>query len=83
MKKIILILSLVFVVGLGVGCSNEKVKKIDELKKEVVQKEKELIVKDVFNKVNEVFKNEENVMMIYDVGIKVEGIEMNVIKVKM
>ncbi|MGR4022844.1 hypothetical protein K7H05_05765, partial [Bacillus sp. ZZQ-131] len=52
-------------------------------KKEAVQKEKELTAKDVFNKANEAFKNEENVTMTYDVGIKAEGTEMNVIKAKM
>ncbi|QEL77310.1 hypothetical protein DN407_01025 [Bacillus sp. JAS24-2] len=83
MKKLILISSLVLAVGLGVGCSNEKTKKTDEPKKEAVQKEKELTAKDVFNKANEVFKNEENVTMTYDVGIKAEGTEMNVIKAKM
>ncbi|MFQ6339431.1 hypothetical protein ACLNAL_23005 [Bacillus sp. AF62] len=83
MKKFILISSLVLAVGLGVGCSNEKTKKTDEPKKEAVQKEKELTVKDVFNKANEAFKNEENVTMTYDVGIKAEGTEMNVIKAKM
>ncbi|EPC8411396.1 hypothetical protein CN917_17065 [Bacillus thuringiensis] len=83
MKKIILISSLVLAVGLGVGCSNEKTKKTDEPKKEAVQKEKELTAKDVFNKANEAFKNEENVTMTYDVGIKAEGTEMNVIKAKM
>ncbi|HFJ9429061.1 hypothetical protein LKL95_25585 [Bacillus cereus] len=83
MKKIILISSLVLAVGLGVGCSNEKAKKTDEPKKEAVQKEKELTAKDVFNKANEAFKNEENVTMTYDVGIKAEGTEMNVIKAKM
>ncbi|PEX76656.1 hypothetical protein COK36_22860 [Bacillus cereus] len=83
MKKLILISSLVLVVGLGVGCSNEKTKKTDEPKKEAVQKEKELTAKDVFNKANEAFKNEENVTMTYDVGIKAEGTEMNVIKAKM
>ncbi|TFW50253.1 hypothetical protein ES895_24585 [Bacillus sp. 007/AIA-02/001] len=83
MKKLILISSLVLAVGLGVGCSNEKTKKTDEPKKEAVQKEKELIAKDVFNKANEAFKNEENVTMTYDVGIKAEGTEMNVIKAKM
>ncbi|EJR77761.1 TPA: DUF6612 family protein [Bacillus thuringiensis] len=83
MKKFILISSLVLAVGLGVGCSNEKTKKTDEPKKEVVQKEKELTAKDVFNKANEAFKNEENVTMTYDVGIKAEGTEMNVIKAKM
>ena len=36
-----------------------------------------------FNKANEAFKNEENVTMTYDVGIKAEGTEMNVIKAKM
>ncbi|PER54211.1 DUF6612 family protein [Bacillus thuringiensis] len=83
MKKFILISSLVLAVGLGVGCSNEKTKKTDEPKKEAVQKEKELTAKDVFNKANEAFKNEENVTMTYDVGIKAEGTEMNVIKAKM
>ncbi|MEC2706250.1 hypothetical protein [Bacillus thuringiensis] len=83
MKKFILISSLVLAVGLGVGCSNEKTKKTDEPKKEAVQKEKELAAKDVFNKANEAFKNEENVTMTYDVGIKAEGTEMNVIKAKM
>ncbi|MFB5094096.1 hypothetical protein IAI44_22125 [Bacillus cereus] len=83
MKKLILISSLVLAVGLGVGCSNEKIKKTDEPKKEAVQKEKELTAKDVFNKANEAFKNEENVTMTYDVGIKAEGTEMNVIKAKM
>ncbi|HEQ3527883.1 TPA: hypothetical protein VGS93_004339 [Bacillus cereus] len=83
MKKFILIASLVLAVGLGVGCSNEKTKKTDEPKKEAVQKEKELTAKDVFNKANEAFKNEENVTMTYDVGIKAEGTEMNVIKAKM
>ncbi|PFB12749.1 hypothetical protein [Bacillus cereus] len=83
MKKLILISSLVLAVGLGVGCSNEKTKKADEPKKEAVQKEKELTAKDVFNKANEAFKNEENVTMTYDVGIKAEGTEMNVIKAKM
>ncbi|AGE75753.1 TPA: DUF6612 family protein [Bacillus thuringiensis] len=83
MKKLILISSLVLAVGLGVGCSNEKTKKTDEPKKEAVQKEKELTAKDVFNKANEAFKNEENVTMTYDVGIKAEGTEMNVIKAKM
>ncbi|MFB6432565.1 hypothetical protein [Bacillus thuringiensis] len=83
MKKFILISSLVLAVGLGVGCSNEKTKKTDEPKKEAVQKEKELTAKDVFNKANEGFKNEENVTMTYDVGIKAEGTEMNVIKAKM
>ena len=83
MKKNILISSLVLAVGLGVGCSNEKTKKTDEPKKEAVQKEKELTAKDVFNKANEAFKNEENVTMTYDVGIKAEGTEMNVIKAKM
>lgn len=78
MKKLILISSLVLAVGLGVGCSNEKTKKTDEPKKEAVQKEKELTAKDVFNKANEAFKNEENVTMTYDVGIKAEGTEMNV-----
>ncbi|PGY73805.1 DUF6612 family protein [Bacillus cereus] len=78
-----LISSLVLAVGLGVGCSNEKTKKTDEPKKEAVQKEKELTAKDVFNKANEAFKNEENVTMTYDVGIKAEGTEMNVIKAKM
>ncbi|MGE6402816.1 hypothetical protein [Bacillus cereus] len=83
MKKFILISSLVLAVGLGVGCSNEKTKKIDEPKKEAVQKEKELAANDVFNKANEAFKNEENVTMTYDVGIKAEGTEMNVMKAKM
>ncbi|HDR8126431.1 TPA: hypothetical protein QC448_003448 [Bacillus cereus] len=83
MKKFILISSLVLAFGLGVGCSNEKTKKTDEPKKEAVQKEKELTAKDVFNKANEAFKNEENVTMTYDVGIKAEGTEMNVIKAKM
>ncbi|KIZ29091.1 hypothetical protein [Bacillus cereus] len=83
MKKLILISSLVLAVGLGVGSSNEKTKKTDEPKKEAVQKEKELTAKDVFNKANEAFKNEENVTMTYDVGIKAEGTEMNVIKAKM
>lgn len=83
MKKLILISSLVLAVGLGVGCSNEKTKKTDEPKKEAVQKEKELTAKDVFNKANEAFKNEENVTMTYDVGIKAEGTEMKVIKAKM
>ncbi|HFJ9275082.1 hypothetical protein PDL68_25960 [Bacillus cereus] len=83
MKKLILISSLVLAVGLGVGCSNEKTKKTDEPKKEAVQKEKELTAKDAFNKANEAFKNEENVTMTYDVGIKAEGTEMNVIKAKM
>ncbi|HFJ9483938.1 hypothetical protein CN439_15720 [Bacillus cereus] len=83
MKKFILISSLVLAVGLGVGCSNEKTKKTDEPKKEAVQKEKELTAKDVFNKANEAFKHEENVTMTYDVGIKAEGTEMNVIKAKM
>ena len=83
MKKLILISSLVLAVGLGVGCSNEKTKKTDEPKKEAVQKEKELTAKDVFNKANEAFKKEENVTMTYDVGIKAEGTEMNVIKAKM
>ncbi|MGZ9641939.1 hypothetical protein [Bacillus cereus] len=83
MKKFILISSLVLAVGLGVGCSNEKTKKTDEPKKEAVQKEKELTAKDVFNKANEAFKNEENVTMTYDLGIKAEGTEMNVIKAKM
>lgn len=83
MKKLILISSLVLAVGLGVGCSNEKTKKTDEPKKEAVQKEKELTAKDVFNKANEAFKNEENVTMTYDVGIKAEGTGMNVIKAKM
>ncbi|MBJ3787949.1 hypothetical protein I8J38_04435 [Bacillus sp. OA1] len=83
MKKLILISSLVLAVGLGVGCSNEKTKKTDEPKKEAVQKEKELTAKDVFNKANEAFKNEENVTMTYDVGIKAEGTEMNVLKAKM
>jgi len=83
MKKLILISSLVLAVGLGVGCSNEKTKKTDEPKKEAVQKEKELTAKDVFNKANEAFKNEENVTMTYDVGIKAEGTEMNVMKAKM
>lgn len=83
MKKFILISSLVLAVGLGVGCSNEKTKKTDEPKKEAVQKEKELTAKDVFNKANEAFKNEENVTMTYDVGIKAEGTEINVIKAKM
>lgn len=83
MKKLILISSLVLAVGLGVGCSNEKTKKTDEPKKEAVQKEKELTAKDVFNKANEAFKNEENVTITYDVGIKAEGTEMNVIKAKM
>ncbi|MBM6648671.1 hypothetical protein [Bacillus sp. RIT 809] len=83
MKKFILISSLVLAVGLGVGCSNEKTKKTDEPKKEAVQKEKELAAKDVFNKANEAFKNEENVTMTYDVGIKAEGTEMNIMKAKM
>ncbi|PFV38578.1 DUF6612 family protein [Bacillus thuringiensis] len=73
MKKFILISSLVLAVGLGVGCSNEKTKKTDEPKKEAVQKEKELTAKDVFNKANEAFKNEENVTMTYDVGGKIAG----------
>ncbi|MFC9419094.1 hypothetical protein ACIG6B_27915 [Bacillus mobilis] len=83
MKKLILISSLVLAVGLGVGCSNEKTKKTDEPKQEAVQKEKELTAKDVFNKANEAFKNEENVTMTYDVGIKAEGTEMNIVKAKM
>jgi hypothetical protein len=83
MKKLILISSLVFAVGLGVGCSNEKTKKTDEPKQEAVQKEKELTAKDVFNKANDAFKNEENVTMTYDVGIKDEGTEMNIMKAKM
>ncbi|EJR55107.1 hypothetical protein IIO_05549 [Bacillus cereus VD115] len=83
MKKLILISSLVLAVGLGVGCSNEKTKKTDEPKKEAVQKEKELTAKDVFNKANEAFKNEENVTMTYNVEIKAEGTEMNVMKTKM
>ncbi|MGX5481367.1 DUF6612 family protein [Bacillus thuringiensis] len=83
MKKLILISSLVLAVGLGVGCSNEETKKTDEPKKEAVQKEKELTAKDVFNKANEAFKNEKNVTMTYDVGIKAEGTEMNVMKAKM
>ena len=81
-EKIILISSLVLAVGLGVGCSNEKAKRLMNRKK-AVQKEKELTAKDVFNKANEAFKNEENVTMTYDVGIKAEGTEMNVIKAKM
>jgi len=83
MKKNILISSLVIAVSLGVGCSNEKTKKTDEPKQEAVQKEKELAAKDVFNKANEAFKNEENVTMTYDVGIKAEGTEMNIVKAKM
>ena len=39
MKKIILISSLVLAVGLGVGCINEKAKKTDEPKNEVLHKE--------------------------------------------
>ncbi|PGB01449.1 DUF6612 family protein [Bacillus toyonensis] len=73
MKKLILISSLVLAVGLGVGCSNEKTKKTDEPKKEAVQKDKELTAKDVFNKANEAFKNEENVTMTYDVAGKIAG----------
>ncbi len=83
MKKIILISSLVLAISLGVGCSNEKTTKTDEPKKEAMQKEKELAAKDVFKKTNEAFKNEENVTMTYDVGIKAEGTEMNIIKAKM
>ena len=55
MKKLILISSLVLAVGLGVGCSNEKTKRLTNRKK-AVQKEKELTAKDVFNKANEAFK---------------------------
>ena len=55
MKKLILISSLVLAVGLGVGCSNEKTKRLTN-RKEAVQKEKELTAKDVFNKANEAFK---------------------------
>lgn len=55
MKKIILISSLVLAVGLGVGCSNEKAKRLMN-RKEAVQKEKELTAKDVFNKANEALK---------------------------
>ncbi|EEK80900.1 hypothetical protein bcere0009_1540 [Bacillus cereus R309803] len=83
MKKLILISSLALTVGLGVGCSNEKTTKTDEPKKESVQKEKEVAAKDVFKKANDAFKNEENVTMTYDVGIKAEGTEMNVMKAKM
>ena len=54
-EKIILISSLVLAVGLGVGCSNEKAKRLMN-RKEAVQKEKELTAKDVFNKANEAFK---------------------------
>ena len=50
---------------------------------EAVQKEKELTAKDVFNKANDAFKNEENVTMTYNVGIKDEVIEMNIMKAKM
>ena len=80
MKKTIFISSLVLAISLGVGCSNEKTTKTDEPKKEAMQKEKELAAKDVFKKTNEAFKNEENVTMTYDVGIKAEGTEMDILK---
>ncbi|MED1382744.1 hypothetical protein COL41_02165 [Bacillus mycoides] len=83
MKKTIFISSLVLAISLGVGCSNEKTTKTDEPKKEAMQKEKELAAKDVFKKTNEAFKNEENVTMTYDVGIKAEGTEMDILKAKM
>ena len=83
MKKLLLISSIVLAVSLGVGCSNEKTTKTDEPKKEAMQKEKELAAKDVFKKTNEAFKNEEHVTMTYDVGIKAEGTEMNILKAKM
>lgn len=83
MKKFILISSLVLAVGLGAGCSNEKTTKTDEPKKETMQKEKELAAKDIFKKTNDAFKNEEHVTMTYDVEIKAEGTEMNVMKAKM
>ncbi|HFK1549370.1 DUF6612 family protein [Bacillus albus] len=83
MKKIIFVSSLVLTISLGVGCSNEKTAKTDEPKKESVQKEKELAAKDVFKKTNEAFKNEEHVTMTYDVGIKAEGTEMDIVKAKM
>lgn len=83
MKKTIIISSLVLAISLGVGCSNEKTTKTDEPKKEAMQKEKELAAKGVFKKTNEAFKNEENVTMTYEVGIKAEGTEMDILKAKM
>ena len=83
MKKTIFISSLVLAISLGVGCSNEKTTKTDEPKKEAMQKEKELAAKDVFKKTNEAFEHEENVTMTYDVGIKAEGTEMDILKAKM
>lgn len=83
MKKLILTSSMILAVILGAGCSNEKTTKTDEPKKEAMQKEKELAAKDIFKKTNDAFKNEEHVTMTYDVEIKAEGTEMNILKAKM
>lgn len=56
MKKIMIASSLLLTIGLGVGCSSDKVSKTDGLKTASVKREKELVAKDVFNKAYENLK---------------------------
>lgn len=70
MKKIIAVSGLVLMIGVAGGCSSEKTTKNSESKTESVQKEKELVAKDIFKKATEEFKKEEYVTMAYDMAMK-------------
>ncbi|WP_242219392.1 hypothetical protein [Bacillus cereus group sp. BfR-BA-01380] len=67
MKRMIAVSSLALMVGLTTGCNSEKT---SETKAAAVQKEKELVVKDIFNKAAEEFKKEEYVTMTYGLVTK-------------
>ncbi|EEL70117.1 hypothetical protein bcere0026_29320 [Bacillus mycoides] len=79
MKRMIAVSSLALMVGLTTGCSSEKT---SDTKTASVQKEKELVAKDIFNKAADGLKQEENLTLIYDVAMnassKSEGIKMKI-----
>ena len=54
-EKLILISSLVLAVGLGVGCSNEKTKRLTNRKRSCAER-KGINSEGCFNKANEAFK---------------------------
>ncbi|WP_242296769.1 MULTISPECIES: DUF6612 family protein [unclassified Bacillus cereus group] len=82
MKKIMIASSLLLTIGLGVGCSSDKVSKTDGPKTASVKKEKELAAKDVFNKAYENLKNEEYVTLMQNMDIKADEQELSIVKAK-
>lgn len=79
MKKIIVASSLALIVGLTTGCSSEKT---NVTKPVAVQKENELVAKDIFKKAGDNFKQEDFLTLTSLMSMKgnsqSEEIKMNI-----